>query len=828
VRAPRHNLPAQPNQIIGRERDLIAAQQHLLRADVRLLTLTGPPGVGKTRLAMDLAARMVCEFDDGVRFVDLSPISDPRLVVGAISRQLGLRDLGRRAPAEVLEEFLRDKALLLVLDNFEQVLDGAADIGQLLAACEDLKVLVTSRAPLHLRWESELAVPALRVPTLDSRPATEAVADSPAGQLFLERARTVMPGFMLSEADAVAISAICGHLDGLPLAIELAAARIKLFPPRALLRRLVSTEHGDGREETPLRLLAREAPDLPARQQTLLRAIAWSYDLLDPNEQAVLRRLSVFVGGCTLEAAEAVATGNGSGGVEVIASLVDKSLVWRHEQADGEPRLRMLETIRAYARAQLGASGEAERVLARHAEYFVDLAERAEPQLVGPDQHTWFARLERERGNFLALERFATAQANADTVLRLGAALWPVWLARGDAIEARDRLQAVLPLIDNLPPSPTLARGLHGAGVLAERLGDYAQCRSLLEKSVTVAREVDDAQALATALDSLGRQQFVEGRYAEARTLLGESHVLFRELNDRVGLARVLSHVGFLEYLEGRPDTARGIFSEGLALARQVHDHHRVAEFMDNLGNTFQVQGDFDNAARMFHEAVTTWRALGQAPWLAMALYNLGEAEFGRGKLDLARHDLAESLSISRKLGDRRRLAYTLSAIGTLAAAEGDGERAAQLEAVSQIAVAQIGARTTRRPNGQQILPARIAARVVELRRPSASVQLPTLEQATDECLAWLANPRAERGSPAPVALSPTMFEGLTRREREVTGLLARGLTNRQIAAALVVTEGTAENYVQRVLGKLGFNNRAQVAAWAVEHGLGHAAQAAA
>jgi non-specific serine/threonine protein kinase len=401
-------------------------------------------------------------------------------------------------------------------------------------------------------------------------------------------------------------------------------------------------------------------------------------------------------------------------------------------------------------------------------------------------------------------------------------------MARGDAVEARDRLQPILPLVDEAPASLTLARGLHAAGVLAERFGDYSRCRSLLERSLSVARQVEDAQTLATALDSLGRQQFVEGRYAEARTLLDESHVLFRALNDRVGLARVLSHLGFLEYLEGRIDTARAIFSEGLAIAREIDEHHRVAEFMDNLGNTFQVQGEYENAARMFEDAVAKFRALGHAPWLAMALYNLGEAQIGLGKLDLARRHLSESLSMSRKQGDRRRLAYTLSAVATLAAVEGDGERAARLEAIAKIAIAQIGARTARRPYARQLLPARIAARAVELRSASAAAQLPTLEDAADECLAWLATPQQLRRSSAPVSSSPTTFERLTRREREVVALLARGFTNRQIAAALVLTEGSAENYVQRVLNKLGFNNRAQVAAWAVEQGIGQAAQAAA
>lgn len=823
-----NNLPAQPNQIVGRDQDLAAARAHLLRQEVRLLTLTGPPGVGKTRLAVELAATVLENFDDGVWFVDLSPVGDATLVMDAVSRQLGVQEFSRRAAADVVHEALGNRSLLLVLDNFEHVLDAAAEIGRLLAACPLLKVLVTSRSPLHLRWEFEFPVPALRLPILDNCSASEAVAASPAGQLFLDRARTVVPDLSLSEADAEAVAGICAHLDGLPLGIELAAARIKLFPPRALMRRLVAAADQAGQDERPWSLLARRDPELPARQQTLVQAVAWSYDLLDLQEQAVLRRLSVFVGGCTLEAAESVATYDTAHGVDVIASLIDKNLLWRGEQGDGEPHLRMLETIRVYGQAQLCASGEAEEIRARHAEYFVNLAERAEPELFGPDQHEWFARLERECGNFLAIERWALARGNAHIMLRMAAAVWPVWLARADGAEAGERLHAIVPLANTAPASATLARALHAAGVLAERIGDYPLCRSLLEKSLVVARQVDDARALATALESLGRQHFVEGRTVEARRLLDESHVLFRTLNDRVGLARLLSRMGYLEYLDGRQETARSIFWEGLAIAREIHDHHRVAEFMDNLGNTFLVEDDFDNAARMFEEAVATWRALGQVPWLSMALYNLGEAQIGRGERDQARRHFAESLGISRRMGDRRRLAYTLSAVAILATAEGDDERGARLEAVAAIAIHQIGARTPRRPYSAQVLPAPVEAAALALQSSSIAVQLPGLEAATDECLAWLALPGAQHAAAHRGASPPSTSEGLTRRERDVVGLLAHGLTNRQISAALVVTEGTAENYVQRILGKLGFRNRAQVAAWAVEQGMGSAAPVAA
>jgi DNA-binding NarL/FixJ family response regulator len=586
----------------------------------------------------------------------------------------------------------------------------------------------------------------------------------------------------------------------LPLAIELAAARIKLFPPRALLRRLMRAQQGGAGQDSPLRLLADEARDSPPRQQTLLRAISWSYDLLSAQEQVVFRRLSVFVGGCSIEAAEVVGAFGMSNGLDLVASLVDKSLVWPEEQEDGEPRLRMLETIREYAREQLRASDEADAIQARHAAYYLDMVERAALQLVGPQQLTWFARLELERDNLRAVERWASTRADADSIVRLGAALWPFWLARDDASESRERLEVFLALVGQVAPKTALAGALLGAGVMAEKLGDYTTCRALLEKSLAVARQLDDRRTLAAVLDSLGRQKFIEGLYVESRALLEESETILRASDDRVGLARVLSHLGFLEYLQGRPAAARLLYEEGLALAMAAEDRHRVAEFMDNLGQASEVEGDFETASRMFQDAIRIWRELGQGPWLAMALNNLGKLRTRAGELAAARGHLFEALSLSHRIGNRRRLAYTMSAVASLAAAEGDAERAAILEAIASVAIAEIGAA----PSPYQ--PARPT--------PAMAEQTMTFDQAVEESSAWLSRAMTPAATPPPA-------DGLTRREREVVALLAHGLTNRQVGAALVLTEGTVENYVQRILGKLGFNKRAQIAVWAVERGLG-------
>ena len=853
-------IPLLPAALVGREREIATAHRTLETSGARLLTLTGPPGVGKTSLALELATVRADRHRHGGQFVDLSPLGSADLVAPTIADALAVGGGGRR-PAGRLIRFLQNQDLLLVLDNFEHVMDAAPLVADLLAACPRLTVLVTSRTPLRLRWEHELPVTPLGLPDLATASEPAELARAPAVTLFVERAHAVLPGFGLDDQHARLIAEICIRLDGLPLAIELAAARIRLLSPVEMHARLVGAGttgpdqgRADGRRTSALHLLADGPRDLPARQQTLRNAIAWSYNLLDEPEQRAFRQLAVFVGGCTLEGAEALVSAamrdaDGTArtpdaspdALPLVSALVEQNLVRREQTNYGEPRLRMLETVREFAYGQLVALGELPRAEREHAAYLVTLAERAEPALAGPEQANWLDRLDLERDNVRRAASRAVGRGDVETVVRLDAALIRYWRSHADELSVRERVAGILALATTAPPTLSTVKALAGAGDLARSLGEYETAQALFERCLQIARDVGDRDGIASALWGLCRFSGHRGRYQAARQYGEESVTLYEETGNLVGLAAALCDLGMILYFERRQAEARATLERGLEIARQIGDRDRVSELVYSLALTYHVAGDFGTARRHYDECLTICRELGSRTITGSALGNLGNLLTLDGDLEGARLMLHESLTLSRGAGDRRRLAFTLSSVAGLAAATEAPERALRLDAAASAATRQMGARLAsamRAVHDAQLEPARHALggeRAATAEAEGASVPL---DEAVDEALAWLASPsspvkavdREDDGQKRQLPHSITEPGGsrphaspagaLTRREHDVATLIGRGLSNREIAAELVLTEATAANYVQRVMNRLGLRRRSQVAAWAVEHGL--------
>jgi predicted ATPase/DNA-binding SARP family transcriptional activator len=593
------NLPAQPTPLLGRERELKAITGLLGRDWTRLMTLTGPGGSGKTRLALQAAAEALDDFPDGVFFVSLAAITDPSLVVATVAQTLGVREGPGRTIEESLREHLEDKQLLLLLDNFEQVVEAAPKVFRLLAACPRLKVLVTSREPLHAPGEQQYPVPPLPVPDQPSlqRPDPLLLSQFVAVALFVERAQAVNPAFQITDENAQAVGEVCVRLDGLPLAIELAAARSKLLPPQAILRRLGQR----------LKLLTGGVRGVPARQQTLRNTIDWSYELLPEGERALFARLAVFVGGCSLEAAEAVCDPGGELGIDVLdgmASLVDKSLIRQQERAEGEPRFEMLETVREYALVRLEADRSAQEVRRRHSEYFVQLAEQARDGLEGPHQQRWLERLEEEHANLRAVLARLLDQRRTEHAMRVVSGMWSFWLIRGHLREGQRWSEEVLGQADPSPSLPLRGDVLAILGEFYRYQGDYARSIRVKEEALPILRHTDPRLA-AGVLHDLGEiAAQAQGQYARALELHEESLALRRQLGDQGGIAHALTGLADLAVRTGDLTHAAALYERVLQTASELQDAAFTSFAMINLAHIARLDANGSRAAAWLRDGL--------------------------------------------------------------------------------------------------------------------------------------------------------------------------------------------------------------------------------
>jgi predicted ATPase/DNA-binding CsgD family transcriptional regulator len=856
-----HALPVSLTSLIGREHEVQALHALLLRPDVRLLTLTGTAGVGKTRLALEVARLLVHDFADGVHVVTLAPISDPTLVIPTIAHSMGLTESGLLPLLDLLKTSQREKQQLLLLDNFEQVITAATLLVELLEACPDVKILVTSREVLRLQAEHLFTVPPLALPDPQHLPDERSLAHIPAVHLFIQRTQAIKSDSHVTTDNAATIAEICLRLDGLPLAIELAAARINLLPPQALLARLSQR----------LTVLTSGARDVPERQRTLRNTLAWSYQLLPPQEQRLFRRLSVFVGGCTLEAVEAVcatldAETTAASVLDGVASLVDKSLLHQTEQVDGEPRYLMLETIREYGLECLQACGELEAVCRAHAAYYLRLAEAAEPQLSSAEQVQWLEQFEREHGNLQAALGWLITSEERELALRFGGALWQFWRRHGHLSEGYGFLERTL-AASEATAAPIRAKALIGAGVLAGELGNYAQAELLCEEGLRLSRDLEDLRGITTSLWMLGRAAYHKTEYAVARSLVEEALAVSQQVGSSWEMAHALDTLTFIAYDEGKYEEACMRGEECLLHARRAGDNKAIRNALFILGLAHfgadsQVKGD-----TLLEEFCALARAAGDERDLAWALVFLGGLRtcvldagasgrtlmeegmmharrvgdqevivcagywqaldaFMQGDNPVARALLEECLTVVMREVSHRKLLLVLclELLGEVVTAQGEPVWAARLWGAAE---------TVRTSTGLAMPPALL----IIYEQFTASVCTQLGEEAFQAALEEGRGMTAEQALTAqgPVTMSmpipaslpsppPTKTSSypssLTAREVEVLRLVAQGMTNEQMAKQLVISPRTVNTHLTSIFGKIGVSTRSAATRYAIDHHL--------
>jgi predicted ATPase/tRNA A-37 threonylcarbamoyl transferase component Bud32 len=687
--APRpNNLPVQRTAFIGREHEAAVLRQLLGRVDVQLVTLTGPGGIGKTRLALQVAGEIADQFPGGVCFVSLSAIGEGGLIASTIAQTVGARETGNQSAQENLIEYVGSLRgpMLLLLDNFEHLVSAAPFVSQLLTTGSNLKVVVTSQAPLHVYGEHEFPVPPLALPDPKSIPPREVLSRLPAIALFVERAQAVKHEFALTKENAPVVSAICSRLDGLPLAIELAAARIKLLSPSAMLARL----------ESRLNLLTGGARDLPTRHQTLRNTLDLSYGLLNSAEQTLFRRLSVFTGGCTLEGVEAVCDTKGDLGLDVLdgmASMVDKSLVQQVEQVDKETRFFMLSTIREYALERLTESNDESATRRAHAAYYLVLAEEGAEDIAAHPE--WLDRFEVEHDNFRVALDYLIKTGDADWGLRLGTALFRFWETREHLTEGRDAIDRVLALEGTAARPKLRARLLFAGAVLAGEQGDYGSAQQMFEDSLETCLELNDKRGVAVALNALAVIARDRGDIAAAALRFERCVAIWKDLGDPADFARALSNLASVMKLQGEYERASSLYDECLTMFRQAGDGAGVAWTLNYQGDVAREKSDFVAARAFCEQSLSEFRQLRDSWGIASTLFDLASLSCDQGNNAEARRLYGESIKLFQELGHNRGIARALECLAVSAAAQSNAEQSLHLAGAAAALRQRLGAPLT-------------------------------------------------------------------------------------------------------------------------------------